>query len=193
MDKVTQLTSARRRRGVVKASVTRLEDCIQIFKLRRELSNADRLAIPHLLKRLEEQETEFKKYHYVIVKLLEMEEDLDQEQATLDDHNDKFTDFISRLQVLVEKRVSEPAEDSVTSTPPLGRRVHPFSSPPFRRRCFVAAVSSPAISSRGHFVARRFVARTLRRQPFRRGDTSSPAISSLGHFVARRFVAGKLH
>ena len=66
--------------------------------------------------------------------------------------------------------------------------VHPFSSPPFRQRRFVAC----------HFVARtlrrrRFVARTLRLQPFCRRDTSSQAISSLGYFVARRFVAGKLH
>ena len=61
---------------------------------------------------------------------------------------------------------------------------------------FFAAVSTPGISSRGHFVASHFVARTLRRltfvagtlgrQPFRRGDTSSPAVSSRGHFVKGR-------
>ena len=56
---------------------------------------------------------------------------------------------------------------------------------PFRRRRFVAAVPSPAISFRGHFVAW-----TLRRLAFRRGDTSSPTISSWGHYVASRFVAG---
>ena len=58
----------------------------------------------------------------------------------------------------------------------------------FRRCRFVAAVSS-----RVHFVASHFVAGTLRRQPFRRRDTSSPAVLSRGHFVACRFVAGTLH
>ena len=75
-------------------------------------------------------------------------------------------------------------------------RVHPFSSPPFRRRhfvaaislChFVAAVSSPDISSWGHLVASHFVVRTLRRLAFRRRDTSSQR-----HFVASRFIAGTL-
>ena len=70
----------------------------------------------------------------------------------------------------------------------------PVRSRTFRRSRFVAAVSSPplrrvytsspAISSRVHFVACRFVAGKLRRLPFRRGDTSSPAVSSQGRFVA---------
>ena len=55
-----------------------------------------------------------------------------------------------------------------------GRFVAAVSSPPF---C-CGYTSSPAISSRGHFVAShfvacRFVAGTLRRLPFRRGDASS--------------------
>ena len=103
MDKVTQLFSARRCRGIVKASVTHLEDRIQIFELRWELSNAHKLAIQRLLKKLEEQDTEFKKYHYTIVELLEEDDNLE-EQAKLDVHNDKIADFILCLQVLVEKR-----------------------------------------------------------------------------------------
>ena len=99
MDKATQLTSARRRRPVVKASVTCLEDRIQTFELRRELSNADRLEIQCPLKKLEEQYAEFKKNHYlyIIVELLENEEDLEQEQVKLHDHDNKIPDFVSRL------------------------------------------------------------------------------------------------
>ena len=41
----------------------------------------------------------------------------------LDDHDDKIADFISRPQVLVEKKVSEPVEESVTTTLPLGRQL----------------------------------------------------------------------
>ena len=125
MDKATQLNSTRKCtcRGVVKASVTRLEDHIQIFKLRQELLNANKLAIRGLLQKLEEQDSEFKKYHYAIVELLEEDDDLEEEQAKLDDHDDKITDFISRLQFLVENKASEPAEVSVTTTPPLGRQL----------------------------------------------------------------------
>ena len=100
--KAAKLTSARRRRGVVRASVTRLQDCINIPKVKQDLSHTDQLAIQRLLKRLEELDAEFKKYHYAIVELMESEEDLEEEQVTLDDHDDKTADFVGRLQVLVE-------------------------------------------------------------------------------------------
>ena len=50
-DKALRLTSAKRRRGVVKASVTRLDDRIEVLELKRELSHADRLTIRRLLKK----------------------------------------------------------------------------------------------------------------------------------------------
>ena len=102
MDKEAQLTSVRKHRGVVKVSVIHLEDPIQIYELRRELSNVDKLVIQHLLKKLEEQDAEFRKYHYTMVELLEEDADLEEEQAKLEDHYNKISDFISRLQVLVE-------------------------------------------------------------------------------------------
>ena len=65
----------------MKASVTRLQDCVQILELKHEVSNADKLMTQHLLKKLEKQDVEFKKYCYIIVELLENEEDLEQEQV----------------------------------------------------------------------------------------------------------------
>ena len=93
-----------------------------MFELKRELSHTDRLAIQRLLKKIEEQDTEFKKYHYAIVELLEEEGDLDQEQANLDDHDDRIADFIDRLQVLIESMDDEPSVESATSAPPLGKQ-----------------------------------------------------------------------
>ena len=90
MDKATQLNSAQRPRGIVKASVTRLEDRIQIYELRWERLNEDKLVIQRLSKKLEEQDAEFKKYHYAIVELLE--DDNLEEQVKLDDHNNKIAD-----------------------------------------------------------------------------------------------------
>ena len=46
--------------------------------------------IQRLLEKLEEQDAEFKKYHYAIVELWEEEDDLEEEQAKLDDHDDRF-------------------------------------------------------------------------------------------------------
>ena len=52
-----------------------------MLELRQELSNADKLAIQSLLKKLEEQAAEFKKYHYIIVELVEDKDDLEEEQV----------------------------------------------------------------------------------------------------------------
>ena len=76
-----------------------------------------------------------------------------------------------RSKVLKSITMHEPDVKGISKS---GGAEQDVSSLPFRRRRFVAADSS-----RVHFVAR-----TLRRLPFRRRDTSSPAVSSLGHFVA---------
>ena len=67
-----------------------------------------------------------------------------------------------------------------------------YGNTPFRRRRFIATFSLLSISSRGHFVASHFVARTLSHQLFRRRDTLLPVILSLGLFATRRFVTGTL-
>ena len=53
-------------------------------------------------------------YHYAIVELLDEDEDLEEEQAKLDDQHDKIADFISRLQTLIENKAYELAEDSLS-------------------------------------------------------------------------------
>ena len=115
-----QLASTRRRRGGVKASITCMEDRIQILELKRELLHADWLAIQHLMKKLEEQNAEFKKQHS-IMDLLEDEGDLDQEQAMLDDHDDRIADCIGHLQVLIEDKDGDSPTESTTSATLLGK------------------------------------------------------------------------
>ena len=106
VDTAAQLTSARKRRGLVKASITHMEDRVQILELKRELLHAD-----------------FKKHHYSIVELLEDEGDLDQERATLDDHDDRIADFIGRLQVLIEDKDGDSPTESTTSALLLGKQL----------------------------------------------------------------------
>ena len=127
VDKALLLTSARRRRGVVKASITRLEGRIEVLELKRELLHADQLTIRRLLKKIEDQDAKFKKYHFAIVEILEDEEELEKEQSTFDDHDDRIADYIGRLQVLVKDKEDEPRTPSVASTPPLGKQLDRIS------------------------------------------------------------------
>ena len=76
-----------------------MEDYVTILKVKQDLFHAHQLAIQHLLKKLEQLGTEFNEYHYSIIEMLENEEDLEDEQAMLDDHDDKIPDLVIRLQV----------------------------------------------------------------------------------------------
>ena len=105
---------------------TRLEDQIQIFVLKRELLHSDGLAIQHLLKKLKAQNAEFKKHHYSIMELLKDEEELDQKQATLDNHDDRIADIIGRLLILIEDKDDGSPAASTTSAQPLGKQLDRF-------------------------------------------------------------------
>ena len=111
-EKRVALTSARRRRGVVKGSITRLEDRVDKYETKEEITHVDCLAIKRLIKKFESLDDEFRKHHYTIVELLE-DEAVDEEQATLDDHDERITDLVERLQQLII--IPEPEVDSPTS------------------------------------------------------------------------------
>ena len=122
--KTVTLTTARRRRGVVRASVTRTEEHVAILKVKQDLWHADQPAIQHVLKKLEELDAEFKKYHYAIVEFLESEEDVEDEQAMMDDHDDETADVVNHLQVLDTKNADHSRVESAMSTPALGRQLN---------------------------------------------------------------------
>ena len=107
------MSQARKRRGAARATITRLEESIQRLELKLELTRSDRLLIPHLAKKLEDWDPEFKKQHYAILDLLdeEGEETIAQEQKALDEYDDKITSFLLRLEEL--KREDE-------AVPPMG-------------------------------------------------------------------------
>ena len=60
--------------------------------MKAELSHSHHLAIERLIKRFETLNNEFCQHHYTIV---------EEEQAALNDHDEKVTDLIERLQQLV--------------------------------------------------------------------------------------------
>ena len=111
-DKRSAPVSAKRWRGVVRAWITRLEHRVDAYEIKEDLTHADRLAIQRLIKKFETLDTEFRQHHYTIVELLD-DEAVDEEQAALDDHDEKVTDLVDRLQQLV----SEPKEAVSPSGP----------------------------------------------------------------------------
>ena len=111
-DKRSALVSTKRRRGLVQASITRLEHRVNAYEIKEELTHADCLAIQSWIKKFETLDTKFRQHHYTIVELLD-DEAVDEEQVALDDHDERVTDLIDRLQQLV----SEPKEAVSLSRP----------------------------------------------------------------------------
>ena len=91
------VSGRRRRRGVVKASITKLTDRVLDLESRVALSHTDRLEAKRFQERLTNLDAEFRMYHLAVVDLLEEEGDLAKEQADLDDHDDRVTDLLRRL------------------------------------------------------------------------------------------------
>ena len=95
-EKRSALASTKRRRGVVRASITSLERHVNAFKTKEELAHADCLVIQRLIKKFETLDTEFRQHHYTIVEMLD--DKAVEEQATLDDHDERVTNLVERLQ-----------------------------------------------------------------------------------------------
>ena len=95
-DSVRALSNYKKKRGVVKASLTRLGSRIEAVERSPDLDEARRLT-----SRLESLVAEFKVHHYGIIDLLEDAEDLEGQQAVLDAHDDNVAQLAARLEKLV--------------------------------------------------------------------------------------------
>ena len=94
--------SARRRlRAVIKASITKSATRVNELEMKPELSRSDELAAKRMQERLTGLDGEFKGYHFAGVALLEEDEDLDREQAVLDEHDDRVTGLFNRITGLI--------------------------------------------------------------------------------------------
>ena len=94
---------ARKRRGIVRASLTKFEERIIKFE-GKELEVGDRPLIQHLIVRLEAMETEFKEHHQAVIDEMDEEEEdkLREEQTILVKNEDKVSNFMDRLIRLTE-------------------------------------------------------------------------------------------
>ena len=94
-----QLATARRRSGAIRGSITSIQKQITEFEALAEaadLSNVDRLAIEHLLQKLEKSDASFKEFHFEVLDLIDEAEQEDK-QAILDEHDNKVADATAHI------------------------------------------------------------------------------------------------
>lgn len=92
------LSLARKWRGVVKASINRMEARITELESKIGLSAEDKLTAQHLSQRLSALETEFKTHHLAVVDLTD-EGSLEGEKTMLDEIDDRVANLIVRETV----------------------------------------------------------------------------------------------
>ena len=65
----------------------------------RTLTNSSLLTVQHLFKEVEALDVEFKEHHYAVIDLAgDDKQILDEEQAVMDDHEDKVEEITERMQ-----------------------------------------------------------------------------------------------
>ena len=115
--------SNRRRRGVARASPTRLEAKVAEMESEHDRTSATHSSAQRLQKCLKEITADFKTYHLALVDLVE-EGELEAEQATLDEHEDKTLRLASRLrQIISECEAGTYTTDQSTPNQHLSKRL----------------------------------------------------------------------
>ena len=104
------LSNLKKRRGVAKASISRLENKSRELERDHDLP-ATKHAAKQMLTKLQEATTSFRQVHLSIVDLLEEKTDLEVEQAILDEHDDIVSAITLRLKALIEPREEPPPPD----------------------------------------------------------------------------------
>ena len=105
------MSAIRRRRGVVRGSITRLRSRLSELK-----GKTDELDTPsharRMAQRLETLDSEFKNHHYVIIESLEREEDLTREQNILDEHDEEIAQLSVSIEMLIASCPPTPSSDT---------------------------------------------------------------------------------
>ena len=104
----SELAKIRRRRGVAKGSITRIETRLHQLESESDQPNTRDVA-RQMLAKLKEHDADFKKNHLSLIDLIDDEETLTSEQATLDEHDDLVAALTVRILALA---------DAATRTPP---------------------------------------------------------------------------
>lgn len=118
------LTSARRRRGVTRSSVTRLIAKFEELENNAALDSTPKLEVARQIKtRLSMLDADFRTQHLDVVDLVESEDVLAKEQAVLDEHDDRVTELASSIQCLLNGLTSSALSPKCSLGPASGRSV----------------------------------------------------------------------
>ena len=99
---MAELKAARSRRGITRASITRLGKHILKPEGKSELLKADQQTVQSLVEKVQTLDDTFKEHHYVIGNQAENQAAVLTEQDVLDDHEDKMSSYTYRLHQLFE-------------------------------------------------------------------------------------------
>lgn len=101
------ISSAKKRRGVPRASITRLSHRLRDLEARSDDPNTP-ISAQQMLKNLEKLDVDFRSHHLALIDLLEEEGPLEKEEETLDQHDDIIGELSTRLNLLTQVAPSDP-------------------------------------------------------------------------------------
>ena len=105
------ISSQRKRRGVVRGSITRLQTKIRGLEAR--LDDPDTPAHGRrILQKLSELDSDFKTQHFALIDLIEKDEDLEREQEILDRHDEEIAQLVITVERLLSACAAPPTIDS---------------------------------------------------------------------------------
>ena len=113
---MTEPKELRKRRGVVRASVTRLDKRLKDLEATRDQPGVNDRA-KQLAAKLEGLEHDFKTSHLQLIDLIDDEDELEQEHEVLDRHDDDVASLTVRLQKLMTASSSSATPDAGKKAP----------------------------------------------------------------------------
>ena len=114
----TSIKTARRRRGAVRARLTRVERDIAKLEGKSELASSDQRKIKRLLEQVKEDDKEFEQRHLEVLDFIDEEDQdsLEAEESVCDEHGNRVMELLERLEQL---EVVEESVSSATASDPL--------------------------------------------------------------------------
>ena len=113
---MTEPKELRKRRGIVRASITRLDKCLKDLEGTPDQPGVNDRA-KQLAAKLEGLEHDFKISHLQLIDLIDDEDELEQEQEVLDRHDDDVASLTVRLQKFMTASSSSATPDAGKKAP----------------------------------------------------------------------------
>ena len=97
---MSSISTLRKRRGVARASITRLTT--RLKDLESDTSRQATLGLAQgMTRKLDALDSDFRTHHHALIDLIDDEEALQEEQSTLDEHDDVVAELAVRIQQLI--------------------------------------------------------------------------------------------